>query len=75
MFFVWVTLSEHKWVILAERRGAGHVSKQILKHYSHIRMEAKRRAVDALVKKPAEAQNAVFPNEPAKEIAKVVGLN
>jgi len=21
MFFVWVTLSEHKWVILAERRG------------------------------------------------------
>lgn len=28
---------------------AGHVSKQMLKHYSHIRMEAKRRAVDALV--------------------------
>jgi len=27
---------------------AGHVSKQMLKHYSHIRMEAKRRAVDAL---------------------------
>jgi DNA-binding beta-propeller fold protein YncE len=22
LFFVWVTLSEHKWVILAERRGA-----------------------------------------------------
>jgi len=22
VFFVWVTLSEHKWVILAERRGA-----------------------------------------------------
>jgi hypothetical protein len=21
VFFVWVTLSEHKWVILAERRG------------------------------------------------------
>jgi hypothetical protein len=31
-----------------------HVSKQMLKHYSHIRMEAKRRAVDSLVsKKPA----------------------
>lgn len=28
---------------------AGHVSKQMLKHYSHIRMEAKRRAVDSLV--------------------------
>jgi integrase len=54
---------------------AGHVSKQMLKHYSHIRMEAKRRAVGALVKKPAEAQSAVFPNEPAKEIAKVAGLN
>jgi hypothetical protein len=30
---------------------AGHVSKQMLKHYSHIRMEAKRRAVAALVRK------------------------
>jgi integrase len=34
---------------------AGHVSKRMLKHYSHIRMEAKRRAVAALV-----------PNEPDK---------
>jgi integrase len=52
---------------------AGHVSKQMLKHYSHIRMEAKRRAVGALLaKKPVgEAQNTAFPNEPAKEIAKV----
>ena len=56
---------------------AGHVSKQMLKHYSHIRMEAKRRAVGALLaKKPvAEAQNSAFPNEPAKEIAKVGILN
>src|SRR6266567_3401621 len=23
VFFVWVTLTEHKWVILAERRGLG----------------------------------------------------
>ena len=28
---------------------AGHVSKRMLKHYSHIRTQAKRRAVDALV--------------------------
>jgi len=28
---------------------AGHVSKRMLKHYSHIRMEAKRRAVASLV--------------------------
>lgn len=31
---------------------AGHVSKQMLKHYSHIRMEAKRRALEAIVAKP-----------------------
>jgi integrase len=56
---------------------AGHVSKQMLKHYSHIRMEAKRRAVNALlVKKPAaQEQEATFSNEPAKEIAKVGVLN
>jgi hypothetical protein len=28
---------------------AGHVSKRMLKHYSHIRMEAKRRAVESIV--------------------------
>ena len=32
---------------------AGHVSKQMLKHYSHIRMEAKRRALESIVTKPA----------------------
>jgi hypothetical protein len=31
---------------------AGHVSKQMLKHYSHIRMGAKRRAVASLGRKP-----------------------
>jgi integrase len=35
---------------------AGHVSKQMLKHYSHIRMEAKRRAVAGLEKKPESDQ-------------------
>lgn len=39
---------------------AGHVSKEMLKHYSHIRTLAKRRAVDALVRKPAS-------NEPAHQ--------
>lgn len=28
---------------------AGHVSRKMLEHYSHIRMEAKRRAVGALM--------------------------
>jgi integrase len=31
---------------------AGHVSKQMLKHYSHIRMEAKRRALESILEKP-----------------------
>ena len=31
---------------------AGHVSKQMLKHYSHIRMEAKRAALESILKKP-----------------------
>jgi integrase len=33
---------------------AGHVSRQMLKHYSHIAMEAKRRAVESLVSKKSE---------------------
>jgi integrase len=33
---------------------AGHVSKEMLKHYSHIRMQAKRRAIAALTTKLAE---------------------
>jgi hypothetical protein len=36
---------------------AGHVSKQMLKHYSHIRMEAKRHALEAIVtKRPATVE-------------------
>jgi integrase len=58
---------------------AGHVSKQMLKHYSHIRQEAKRRAVDSLVKKPisrpAEAAPDQISVEAAKESAKVAVLN
>jgi hypothetical protein len=57
---------------------AGHVSRRMLKHYSHIGMEAKRRAVDSLAKKPA---GVVVPtpeqmsNETAKVSAKVELLN
>jgi integrase len=39
---------------------AGHVSKQMLKHYSHIRMEAKRRAVESIVRKP-DAKSPAAP--------------
>jgi integrase len=31
---------------------AGHVSQKMLAHYSHVRLEAKRQALDALSKKP-----------------------
>jgi hypothetical protein len=35
---------------------ARHVSKQMLKHYSHIRMEAKRSALESIVKKPTSTE-------------------
>jgi len=34
-----------------------HVSKQMLKHYSHVRMEAKRKALQGLIPQPATDQN------------------
>jgi hypothetical protein len=37
---------------------AGHVSKQMLKHYSHIRMEAKRTALQSMVAKRGETRPA-----------------
>ena len=37
---------------------AGHVSKQMLKHYSHIRMEAKRTALESIVAKKADPKRA-----------------
>lgn len=59
---------------------AGHVSKQMLKHYSHIRMEARRRAVNALAKKPTmgdapKTETGKNSFEAAKEPAKVGALN
>ncbi len=35
---------------------AGQVSKQMLRHYSHIRMEAKRNALEAIVKPESKLQ-------------------
>jgi hypothetical protein len=32
---------------------AGHVSRQMLARYSHIRMDAKRKALEGIVRKPA----------------------
>ena len=47
----------------------------MLKYYSHIGQEAKRRSVDALVKKPAAAALQQVSNEAAKEITKVEVLH
>ena len=33
---------------------AGHVSPRMLAHYSHVRLQAKRQALDALVERPRE---------------------
>jgi hypothetical protein len=41
---------------------AGHVSKRMLKHYSHIRMEAKRTALESIVKKSAGKDASVQQN-------------
>ena len=40
---------------------AGHVSKHMLKHYSHIRMEAKRNVLEAIVAKPGGSDTAPQP--------------
>ena len=45
---------------------AGHVSKQMLSRYSHIRMEAKRKALEGIVRKPATAPLAPQPTEDRK---------
>jgi integrase len=49
---------------------AGHVSKQMLKHYSHIRMEAKRRALEAIVPKAEgkAAGSTPTPDQPEAQI-------
>ena len=38
---------------------AGHVSKNMLKHYSHIRMQAKREALESLVTQPQTSKTIV----------------
>jgi len=46
---------------------AGHVSQKMLEHYSHVRLEAKRRALDALATTRPES-----PNQPASEGGHVI---
>lgn len=58
---------------------AGHVSSDMVKHYSHLRTEAKRRAVEALTKQPAAPapakRNENAPNsESAPQVSTQVEL-
>jgi integrase len=56
---------------------AGHVSKRMLKHYSHIRMEAKRHALEAIVPKPVQkddtAESTSVVPSPASQPAPTAG--
>ena len=49
---------------------AGHVSKQMLKHYSHIRMEAKRAALESILEKPSNPAAPVQNRSPVLGDAK-----
>src|SRR6266446_364000 len=49
------------------REIAGHVSKRMLKHYSHIRMEAKRKALEAIVPKPSINRAGNADSVPAEQ--------
>ena len=42
----------------------GHLSRRMLEHYSHIRLEAKRQALEALEARRAEPDSAKEPTEP-----------
>jgi hypothetical protein len=48
---------------------AGHVSREMLEHYSHIRMQAKRDAVAALERKPEVKKSTT--GKPATELIPV----
>jgi integrase len=58
---------------------AGHVSKQMLRHYSHIRMEAKRKALEGLVQKRSNERTIPESNEIStgvpQEVPKVAVVN
>lgn len=47
---------------------AGHVSKQMLKHYSHIRIEAKRKALESIVAKPSPPLSGEAPQSGRKQV-------
>jgi hypothetical protein len=49
---------------------AGHVSRKMIEHYSHIRMEAKRAAMDAIVERGVHQNVHQDPSEVSDPVAK-----
>ena len=54
---------------------AGHVSKRMLRHYSHIRMEAKRTALESIVKKQPNSTEELDDESRAADVTKTVGYS
>jgi hypothetical protein len=48
---------------------AGHVSRKMIEHYSHIRMEAKRAALDAIAAQPSQAVFEATVNQDVNQLA------
>ena len=56
--------SEHTLMAIA-----GHVSRKMIEHYSHIRMEAKRAALDAIAAQPSQAVFEATVNQDVNQLA------
>ena len=48
---------------------AGHVSRKMIEHYSHIRMEAKRAALDAIAAQPLAVATGAGVNQNVNQLA------
>ena len=54
---------------------AGHVSRRMKKRYSHIRMEYKRAAVEAIMaKKPVKSEKSTKPAPQPEEVAELAAM-
>jgi len=56
---------------------AGHVSPKMLAHYSHVRLQAKRQALDCLVKRTdarVTSQNQATPSQVLENVVDVTGI-
>jgi hypothetical protein len=54
---------------------AGHVSKRMLRHYSHIRMEAKRSALESIVRKQTNGVAGQTTDSRSADEAKGLRIN